>query len=105
MGDPVLKQPILDWKSQDKYLELCYLEIIAKSIFLTNSYNIEDSKEVPIIMNWLAHEGLRFLQILSNTEQEKCISSAGLFQVVSEMLKLQINETTVSLQYCNLKIE
>ena len=56
-------------------------------------------------MSWLGHEGLQFMQIFNDTEQEKCRPSAGLFEVASEKFKPQHNETILSMQYCKLTRE
>ena len=68
-GGLILKQPTVDWKALAKYHELCNTQKRLKHIFLTNVYNIHESKEVPIIMNWLGHEGLIFAQTLNDEEQ------------------------------------
>ena len=98
----MLKQTILNWRSPDEYIELCNFEIKEKIIFLTNSYNMQDSKKVPNIINWLDHEGLRLVQAFNNTEKEKCRTNVGLFEVLSENFKPQHNVTILSLQYCTL---
>ena len=50
----ILKQPTISWKAQDKYNKLHNSEIEVKNIVLTNSYDMQESKKVPIIMNWQA---------------------------------------------------
>ena len=55
-----------------------------------------------MILNWLAHKGLRFVQTLNDREQEKYSTSTGPFEVLSENFKPQHNKTTLSLQYCKL---
>ena len=52
-GDPALKQPIFDYNATEKYQELCNIEIKVKNIFLTNRYDTQGSKRVPIALNWL----------------------------------------------------
>ena len=75
------KQSSINWKSQDKYLGLCNFKIKVMNIVLTNTYNIHKSKIVPnIIMNWLGHKGLKFVQTLNDTEQEKCRISVWLVE-------------------------
>ena len=37
---------------------------------MTNSDNMQVSEKLPIIMNWLGCEGLRFTKILTGNEQE-----------------------------------
>ena len=53
-------------------------------------------------MNWLGHDGLRFIQTLMDKDQEKCKSSSGLFKVLSVKLKPQHNEMILVLQDCKL---
>ena len=42
-------------------------------------------------MNWLGHEGLRFIQTLTDNEQVKCKTGWGFFKVLSEKFKPQHN--------------
>ena len=87
MGILTVKHPMFDWKFPDKYYELHNFEIEMKKTFLTNNYNIQESKIALIIMNWLGHEGLRFLQTLKPEEKEKCKTSSGLFKVLRDKFK------------------
>ena len=41
-----------------------------ENTFLINSYIIESNEKIPIIMNWLQHEGCRFIKTLTDSEQE-----------------------------------
>ena len=66
-----------------------------------NSYIIEECEKVPIIRNWLGCEELRFVQILTDNEQNKCQTSSGLLEVLSKKFKSQHIETMLS-QYCRL---
>ena len=50
-----------------------------------NSYNKEENEYVPTIMNWLKCEWLRFIQRLTDNEYEKCKTSSGLLEVLSEL--------------------
>ena len=45
------------------------------------------------------------MQILNDTEQEKCKTSAGPFEVFSEKFKPQHNKTILSVQHCKLTRE
>ena len=56
-GCPALCKPRFDCKVGDKYKELSSFEIGVKNIFLTNYYNTQESKRVPIILNSLCQEG------------------------------------------------
>ena len=58
---------------------------------MTNNYNIQESDRVPIILNWLGHEGFRFVQMLNNEEQEKYKTSTGIFKILSDKFKPQHN--------------
>ena len=59
---------------------------------------------MPMIINWLCHEDLRFMQTLTDTEHAKCRTGAGLFELLSENFKPQNIDTTLSLQYCKLNL-
>ena len=72
-GCPVLNHPLLKWKSPDKYLGLCNFEVKVKNIFLTNRYNIQESKN----SNWLGHEGIGFMQTLNDTENQNAALVQG----------------------------
>ena len=54
---------------------------------MNNSYSIQDNNMFPIILNYFGREGLQFMQTLNDEEQEKCKSSMGLFEVLSETFK------------------
>ena len=71
---------------------------------MMNSYNIGERKRVPIIMNWLGHERLRFVQTLT-MKKKKCQTSSGLYNVLFKKCKPQHSETILSLQYCKMIIE
>ena len=100
---PVLMQPTFNWKSPGKHLKFFNLEIKVNSFL--KSYNIQESKIVPVIMNRLGHDGLRFMQVFNNPKQGQCQTSPGLFEVLSEKCRPQQNETILSWQYCKLKSE
>ena len=53
---------------------------------MTNYNNIQDSEKVPIITNWVGCKGLRFVQMLSD-EEEECKTNLGLFKILSDHLK------------------
>ena len=58
---------------------------------------------MPIFINSLGCEGLRLIQTLNDSEKEKCKTSTGLFEVLSEKFKPQHNETILYLYTVNLK--
>ena len=60
-GNPALRQATFDWKVADKYQEVCNFETEVKNIFMTNNHNTQESERVPLILNWLAWEGLRLI--------------------------------------------
>ena len=93
----VLKQPIFDSISPDKYLGHCNFEVEVKNISWKYSYNIQESEKVSIIINWPGCEGLKFIQTLNNTQQENYRTNACLFDVFSEKLKSQHNKTILLL--------
>ena len=53
------------------------------------------------MLNWLNRERLQFTQTLNDEEQEKCKSSIGLLEVMSEKQMPQY-KTILSLQCCRL---
>ena len=55
-----LKQPTFNLKAAHKFHQLVNCEMEGKNIFMTQSYNTEDSEKKPIILNWLGHAGLHF---------------------------------------------
>ena len=105
LGIPALRMPIFYCRATEKYQELCNFETEVNNIFMTNNYNTQEGKRVPIILNWLDWEGLRFMETLNNEEWEKCKTNTGLYDVLSEKLKPQHNEMILSLQYCKLTRE
>ena len=52
-GGPTLKEATFDLRPADKYQELCNFDIGVKNIFLTNSFSIQESKRIHIIVNFL----------------------------------------------------
>ena len=50
-----------------------------------------------IILNWLGREGSQIIQTLNGTENGKCKTSTGLFEVFREKFKPQHNEMNPSL--------
>ena len=46
-----------------------------------------------IIKNWLGRKDLLLLETLTEAEQEKCETSKGLFQTLSNYFKPRYNET------------
>ena len=75
-----------------RYDELRKFEIEIRNIFMMSSYNIDKDVKVSIVMNWLGHEGLRFIQTLTDNEQEICKMRKDLFEMLCEKFKPQHNE-------------
>ena len=99
ISGPLWKQLTFECKTPDQYNKLCIFEIVVRNIFLTNSYSTQGSKKIPIEMNWLSCEGLKFILTLNDSEKEKWKTLAGLFQGLNAKFKLQQIETILSLQY------
>ena len=76
-----------------------------KNIFLTSIYNIQESKNVPILIKCLGHEGLRFVQTLNDEEKQKCKTSLGLFKVIRANFKPKDNNIILLLSYCKVAYE
>ena len=70
-----LKWPTIDWEESDKYQKLCILETEVKTIFLTNSYNTQEGKRVPIILNGFGREGQGLCRVLA-TRNKKSLKQA-----------------------------
>ena len=64
---PTLKQSMIDWKATA-------VQFWNRS---KEHYNIKESKTVPIILNWLGCEGLRFIQMVNNKEEENAKQVQG----------------------------
>ena len=81
-SSPALREPTFDWKATNKCQDLRIFEIGVKNTFVTNNnYNTQGSHMVPIILNWLGWDRLRFVQTLSGEEQEKYKANTELFKV------------------------
>ena len=93
---PVMKQPMFDWSSTDKYAELRNFKIEVKNMFQTSS--ISQAERVAITKNWLGRQGLKLLETPTQAEQEKCIT-VSLFETLSNKFKPQYNENIKFLQF------
>ena len=74
-----------------------------KNIFMTYSYNMQNKKEVSVILNWVAREGLHLMQPL-NDEDKKCKTSMRLFEILSKNFSHN-TKNNIILQYCILTRE
>ena len=72
------------------------------NIFITKNYDIYNSERVPIIMNLLGHEGLHFVQTLTDDDHDICKGSAGLFSILNVKVKPLTQKTILLLQCCKL---
>ena len=54
---------------------------------MVNNYNTKMGKRVPIILNRLDWNGLRFMHTQNDKEWEKCRANMGLFKVLCNKLK------------------
>ena len=72
---------------------------------MINSYDIQNKENIPVMLSWLGREGLQFVKTLKDEEKEKCKTSMGLFESLSQNFKPQHNETILSLQFCTLAME
>ena len=68
---------------------------------MTKNYDISDNESLPTIMNWLGHEGLHFVQTLTDVHKI-CKSNVSSFSILNVKFKPQQIETILSLQYCKL---
>ena len=54
---------------------------------MIKTYATNESVKVPMIMNWLGHEGLEFLQTLTDNDQGKCQNRLRAIQGGSEKIQ------------------
>ena len=52
---------MFNMKTLEKHQELCNFDIEAKNISVTNNCDTEERNRVPIILNWIGWEGLKFI--------------------------------------------
>ena len=83
------------WKPSDKYADLCNFEIEVKKTFLASNYNILESQNIPILMNWLGHRGFRFVQTLRMKNKTNAKPTSRLFEVLIDKYKTQQNYTLI----------
>ena len=62
-GSLLMRQPMFDWHSSDKYAELRNLRMEVNNMF--QNYNIKQTERVSIIKNWLDRQGLQLLENLT----------------------------------------
>ena len=55
---------------------------------MTNSYNTQESKRVPVVLNWLGQEEL--VQTVNDENQEKWRRSIALFEMLIEKFKSHV---------------
>ena len=94
LGGTKMKQPAFNWEAEDKYNELkTSKENYYKTT--TNTIRRTDSNH----KKWLGRKGLQFLETLTQTEQEKCNTTEGLFKTLKNKFQPKDNETIKSLQF------
>ena len=67
-----MKQPLFNWKAEDKYNEFKIFTLEVNNI--VKSSRTPQAEQIAIINNWLGRKGLQILETLTQTEQEKCRS-------------------------------
>ena len=96
----MMKQPTYDLGTDDTCSKQENFKLEVINVF--KSYAIADVEKMAFIKNWLGRKDLQLLEILTETEQEKCEMSEGLFQTLSNKFKLRYKETIKLLQFCKL---
>ena len=71
VGRPMMKQPILNWNTEDKYNEVRDFRLQVITIF--KSYNMPDTGKIATIKSCLYRKGLQLLETLMQTAKEKCV--------------------------------
>ena len=71
-GEPALKHPSFNWTAQDRYSEVCNIEMKVMNFLETKAYELTDEEKAHIIMNWLGRESLQLIKTFTNEEKEKC---------------------------------
>ena len=95
-GGPTLKQPNFNWDVEVKYNKLKIFRLEINNIF--KSYNTSQAEQLAIIKKWLGRKGLQFIELLTETEKERCNSTEGLFTTFNNKFKPKFNKITKSLQ-------
>ena len=72
------------------------------NILQTTAYQLNDEKKVPVIKKLARKGGTAVNKTFTSSENETCKTAEGLFVMLSEIFRLQHDET-ISLQYCKLK--
>ena len=100
MSGPILKQPMFNWKAENKYQEMQNFKLEVCNMLQT--YNLGQTERVSMIKNWLGREGLQLIATLTNEEQNSCHDDKGLFETPRKKFKPQLNETIKSLHFHKL---
>ena len=72
------------------------------NIFMTKNYDINEVEKVPIIKNCLGRESLKFIQTLTEADEQSCQTITGLLKVLDGQIQAEHNDTIPSLQYYKL---
>ena len=99
-GCPALKKPTFNSDTEDKYSELKTFRLEVNNISPT--YNTLQTDKLALVKTWLGRKGFQYIETLTTTEKETCITLEGLFNMLTNKFKPQYNETIKSLQFRKL---
>ena len=100
LGRQMMKQPTFNWEAEDKYNELKNFRLEVNNTF--KSYNTPQTEELAIIKKLARQKVLKFIESLTQMEQERWNTMEGLFTTFDNKFKPQFKETIKSLQFCKL---
>ena len=100
IGGSPMKQPTFDWEADDKYSELKTFRLEVNNIL--TMYNKPQTEQLAVVKNWLGRNGLQFIESLTTAEKDTCSTLEGLFKILTNKFKPQINEMIKLLQFHKL---
>ena len=100
IGSPTMKQPMVNWSTQDKYSELKTFRLEVNNVL--SIYNTPETDKLAVVKNWLGRKGLQYVETLTTAGKEMCNTLEGLFKTLSNKFKPQYNEAIKSLQFRKL---
>ena len=59
MSGSIMKQPMFNWNTKDKYEELCNFKLEVSNML--QNYNLGQTEKESVIKNWLGKEGLQLI--------------------------------------------
>ena len=89
LGSPVLKQPLLNWETADKYTE--WKAFIPEVRNVLSTYYAQEQDKIAIVKNWLGRKGLHYLESLTEGEKQACDTLQGLFNTLATKFRPQFN--------------